>query len=348
MSQETLNWLNENVLVGMTTQRGNAWHYRADLQTGEGNHYPGPIPVEDVQRRLFGWSAQPRRVAVEVPANIDDCTHIADDGTPMKWVIQDDRQAIAASDNHHVFNLFKSGYQPHNFNEWLLDTVAQILDDDLVISSAGLLRGRAVAWVEVSVPETIIGAAGVAFRPNLVACTSHDGTLATTFKRTITATVCDNTLSAALGEAGQQFKARHSKYSGLKLGKARDALNIVHNTADAFNAEVERLTSWKISDVQMKTVIDTLVPIDPNGSKAGQTQALNKQCQLWNLLLNDQRVAPWRGTAFGVVQAFNTWEHHVKGTRGGTQRAERNMFAALDGTTEKSDAEVLKVLAAVS
>jgi hypothetical protein len=31
------------------------------------NHYPGPIPIpiSDVKRRLFGWTAEPARVFVE-------------------------------------------------------------------------------------------------------------------------------------------------------------------------------------------------------------------------------------------------------------------------------------------
>ena len=51
------------------------------------------------------------------------------------------------------------------------------------------------------------------------------------------------------------------------------------------------------------------------------------------------RVAPWAGTAHGVLQAVNTYEHH-EGTVRGATRAERNMlrtvtgdFAALDRTS---------------
>jgi hypothetical protein len=68
MSKETLQHLNANTLIGFTDKRGHAWHYRADEQGAEPNHYPGAIPLEDVQRRLFGWTAQSRRVAVELPA----------------------------------------------------------------------------------------------------------------------------------------------------------------------------------------------------------------------------------------------------------------------------------------
>ena len=56
MSKETMEWLNSNILVGFTAERGNAWHYRADLQGTEPNHYEGAIPTDDILRRLFAWS----------------------------------------------------------------------------------------------------------------------------------------------------------------------------------------------------------------------------------------------------------------------------------------------------
>src|SRR5512132_2160902 len=75
MSKETLRHLNTNTLIGNTDQRGTAWHYRAEEQGEESNHYPGPIPVEDVERRLFHWRAESRPVAVEIPADLDTMTH---------------------------------------------------------------------------------------------------------------------------------------------------------------------------------------------------------------------------------------------------------------------------------
>src|SRR4051794_18540090 len=102
MSKETLQHLNTNTLIGNTDHRGTAWHYRAEEQGEKSNHYPGPIPVDDVQRRLFDWQAVSRRVAVEIPSTVEEMTHLAHDGTPVRWVVQDDRQAICRSDNHHV------------------------------------------------------------------------------------------------------------------------------------------------------------------------------------------------------------------------------------------------------
>ncbi|MEV8022345.1 hypothetical protein AB0O76_39800 [Streptomyces sp. NPDC086554] len=63
----TLEWLNANTLIGFTDKRGTAWHYRADLQSTETNHYPGAIPVDDAKWRLFGWDAVASPVYVESP-----------------------------------------------------------------------------------------------------------------------------------------------------------------------------------------------------------------------------------------------------------------------------------------
>jgi hypothetical protein len=69
MSKETLQHLNANTLIGFTDKRGHAWHYRAEEQGDEPNHYLGAIPLGDVRgacsagRRSPGgwpWSCPPR------------------------------------------------------------------------------------------------------------------------------------------------------------------------------------------------------------------------------------------------------------------------------------------------
>ncbi len=63
MSRESLNWLNTNTLIGFTNKRGTAWHWRAEEQGEQSNHYPGAVPLADVQDRLFHWTADSRRIA---------------------------------------------------------------------------------------------------------------------------------------------------------------------------------------------------------------------------------------------------------------------------------------------
>jgi len=213
--------------------------------------------------------------------------------------------------------------------------VANILDDDLTISSAGLLKQGAVAWVEVSVPTSVQTPEGVEFRPNLLATTSFDGSIATTFKRTITATVCDNTRDLALGEAGQELKVKHSRHSRLRLTEAKDALAIIHTVSDAFAAEVSQLCAIEVSDAQWRRFVDISTPtVDGRTGETLQgralTSALRKRDALERLYTRDHRVSPWAGTAYGVIQAVNTHEHHEGVVRGAT-RPERNMLKTVRG-----------------
>ena len=349
MSQETSQWLNENVLIGCTSKRGNAWHYRADLQTpwsfeledgttdiGVGNHYDGGIPLIHVKGRLFNWAPETAPVFAEVE--------------PGKFeAIPNQKRVYPSDDPSHTFWLAKDSYQPHDYEDSLLNAVQDIVDtpgSDLVISSAGLLKQRAVAWVEVSVPDSITTPEGIVFRPNLLATTSLNGTVATTYKRTCTNTVCDNTMAIALAEKGQTYKVKHSKYSNLKLADAREALAIIHTTADDIEAEFAELCRIDVTDSQFFAIVDEITM--PGGkepeSKMGKTLTEKKKGELSQLWRNDNRVSPWANTGYGVVQAFNTWEQHFKGTRRGTTTAERNMLATINGDIEKGDREVYSTM----
>jgi phage/plasmid-like protein (TIGR03299 family) len=335
MSKETATWLNQNTLIGFTDKRGHAWHYRANEQGAEPNHYPGAVPVADVKRRLFAWEAVEGTLAATV---------LSADGV---LVVQDpERKAIVRPDTGVILGVFKDGYTIHQYQEWLLETVAQLLDDELSIGSAGLLKGGGVAWVSVEVPDTITTPEGVTFRPNLLAATSHDGSLSTTFQRVVTNTVCDNTMSAALSEGGPRLKVKHSRYSRIRLQGARDALALVHTVAEDFAAQVAQLSAVKVSERQFATFLDGLIPLASDASQRSRTMAENKRESYMRLWSHDSRVAPWRGTAYGVLQAVNTHEHH-EGIVRGMDRAERNMLRAATGGIDALDRGTVERIMAV-
>lgn len=349
MSRETLEWLNLNTLIGFTDKRQEAWHFRADLQGAESNHYPGAIPPEDVVRRLFHWQAQSVPLEYTLPEAID-----ADGVTPARRFTDDTRQVIVRSDTGAVLGVFSDGYAIHQYGEWLLDNVANLLDDDLGIGSAGLLMGGGVGWVQVEVPDNIVTPEGVEYRPHLLAMTSHNGKRATGYARVCTNVVCDNTMAIAASEKGQKIKYKHTKYSPLKIADAREALNIVHAEADAFAAEVAELTAQSVSDQEWQKFLDAYVPIDSDASKRGATLAQNKIGELNRLYKHDDRVAPWNGTGWGVMQAVNTYEQHysiAKNLGDGNKaqaRFDRSLLAATDGSLNKQAETVRSILADVT
>jgi phage/plasmid-like protein (TIGR03299 family) len=333
MSSETSEWLNRNVLIGYTDKRGHAWHYRASAQGGEPNHYPGPVPVEDVRRRLFDWSCLRGRVLVH---------------TDTHGLRHDDHEiAVVASDNGDILGYFTEDYQIHQYQDWLLEKVVSILDDGLSIGSAGLLKDRKQAWVSVEVPDSITTPEGVQFRPHLLACTSHDGSLKSTYKRVVTNVVCDNTMAAGLAETGQVIKFKHSKNSRFRTVDVRNALEIVMTAAEEFQAEVRALCQIDVSDRTWQRFLQAHLPA--GDSPRSQTRARTIRSELHRLWSSDERVTPWRNTAWGVLQAVNTHKHHYSPVRGAT-RAERNFSRAVGSEIRDLDTSTIatldKVLAA--
>jgi len=332
MSKETTEWLNTNILVGNTAKRGMAWHHSKSAQGAEPNWYEDFIPTDDILRRLFNFKVEPKPVFTLNPQS-------------GEYEAVEGKMAQVCSDNHQVLAIHSDGYAGHNYAEWLMQNVDHLAHGDLGYANAGLLKQRAVAFVQVEVADNFETPDGVVFRPNLLAATSFDGSLATTYKRCVTNVVCDNTMMMALNEGGQQFKVKHTKNSTLQLGAAREALAMVLKTADDFTLQVNQLCATTVTEQQWQQVLDSLVSI-PEDEGRGKTIAINKREKLDELWCYDPRVEPWKHSAWGVLQAFNTHRQHYATVRNG-HRVERAYTSALSGDTAEADTKVLKTVSSV-
>ena len=328
MSAHTLEWLNKNVLIGRTLKRGNAWHRKASLQGEEPNHYEYAIPVEDVRRRLFHWDALKKEVFFEY-------------ADKMKFL--EGKSAIVRDDTGEAFAIMSDAYQIHQHKKWLVDSVANLLDDGLGIDSAGLLWGGAVAFVSVGIDENITTKDGVEFRPNLLATTSHNGRIPTTYKRTSTLVVCDNTWNVALRGSGETFAIRHTKNSVLNIQTARNALGIVYETGDSISQELERLCAISVSDNQFQKVVNAILPMEhPDPRVVGRAKLQNETLNfMWR---EHEYCSPWYGTAFGAVQTFNTYRTHVAKVRSKTNRIERGFMDEITGKIKNADEKIIRLL----
>src|SRR5205823_3266147 len=120
MSRETLAHLNTQTLIGYTSKRGQAWHYRAEHQGSEPNHYENAVPVADVRRRLFHWT--PKEAEIQAVTMDVDGVGTYTDKT---------RKAIVRPDTGAILGVFSTGYKVHDYSRWLIDNVENILDADL-------------------------------------------------------------------------------------------------------------------------------------------------------------------------------------------------------------------------
>lgn len=325
MSRETLKWLNENTLVGFTETDGNAWHWDGISQ----NQYPGAIPVDDIRSRLFNWKAEFRTPYFNLDERPGDPIDGPTDDLPWGRMYPDyDMKAVVrVDDNGDIipFNYVTDTYAIHQFDEWLIDNVMQLVDaseGELEFGSAVLLKNGAVAAVQIRRPETItIG--GDELLPYILAVTSHNSTIATTYKPCYGRVVCDNTLDLAINEKLSSFRVKHTKGSRLLVAQARETLDLMFSGMEEFNAEVEEMMSTPLSTNQFAGAIRHAWPqpeakLDDEGNVTNVRSINNwdrRFDELWQLWNTDPRVGEYKGTMWGGLMAHNTWSQWAMAER---------------------------------
>lgn len=331
MSRETSEWLNRNTLVGFGRK---AWHFAdGDAIASQMNHFDGPVPESSVRSLLDSADC------TSVPLTI-----VHDGG----MISVPGKSAIVRNDGTAVYSVMSDGYAVHAHRELLNGMETILASDALGIASAGLLEGGAVGWVSVSLADTATTASGVEFVTYLLGWGSHNGKHASSWKLVNQLVVCDNTLDIARGESSNRFAIRHTSNSLARIPEAREALGIILAGRDDTDRAIMELCETSVSDAQFWRMVDILAPApasDANGR--GATMANNKRDALVSLYRNDYRVAPWNGTAFGVLQAVNTYGHWLAtGTGSGVVQA-RNMGRVMTGDASKLDAYALDVIGKV-
>jgi len=187
MSKETTEWLNANTMLGFTTHREKyahlGWGTNFNEKTGQNeawwhtddfkNGYPDAIPASEVERVLFNWVPIETEIMYKRRDGITaDNMDAADSNGPFVWVPSTKYKGIMHPDTEYEFGVFGiDTYTVHEYRAWLLENVERIVDGEVGIASAGLLREGGVAYVSFELPESV-EVAGMDIRPLLLAATS--------------------------------------------------------------------------------------------------------------------------------------------------------------------------------
>ena len=306
------------------------------------------------ERQTFD-GAVPREAALELlsyplaEASLT-ATVLTEDG--VQTIEMPDRKAIVRTDTGVAFGVFKQGYRIHQPADWCLNYVDLLLDGGLQIATVALIRGGARVLLQAQLPETRIatapGAEPVEHRPWLSVATSHDGTIATTYGVGTRLLVCENELSlrgfrGLVRDLNSVHKVRHTSQSLGRIGDVRANLGLVAEQIDEeFDNEFRELVGQYVSDYTFNEIVKAYTGVEKAKEGRSKTIAENKVKVLNNLWRNDERAASWKNSTYGVLAAFNTAQQYEFGPDKG--RTERNQAQLIDGTREKFDANVLRLV----
>lgn len=320
MSQETYQWLARNVLAGFADARRPWWADSAELQGHQLNLFSGEVPMERVEELLTSWT--PYEVPLLDGDSFEDklVTLYDADMKPVQAIRAADispvetHKLIKASDNRQRMAVVGADYAVHAYRDWLTGTVQECTGDEAQVSSAGLLRNRAVAWVQIERPDSAVGPDGIKFSPHVVLSTSLDYTYPSQINQNTQVVICDNTLEIGRGQ-GLASRIKHTKNSGLRLGDHRSVMTAIMQGESDFRAELERQLAIQVDDTAFARFLESFVPIAEDDIPAKKTRSERKRQEITQLYRGDPRVAAWKGTEFGVVQAVNTWQTHMSQLR---------------------------------
>ena len=358
-----------------------AWWYNPRLEDVlNPTHFPGYLPISLIKEKLFGWTAlESAKIVAHVEVN---GRMVEINCGNYKAIVRGDRvfEDVPTDDDGNpvgnignpesILSIMSNEYGTHQPQELFINMTSELLQgsDNIGATGAGLLKWGRVCYMEVSIPQTLHNdRAGFDYRPNLLVYTSFDGSLKTTLARTITATVCDNTLQIAASEAkraGTALTIGHTRLSSDRMPEARQVLGIIEQESDDFNTLLDEWAATPVSTKQFEAWLDEVLPvpevkvIDGKAKTNSQTIVLNKREAIGDLYYSDERAATWVGTKLGVRQAWNTAHHHKFRSGNAKQfdgnktlaRVESNMMRSLkmdkNGETEiaRSDAFAMEKL----
>lgn len=164
-------------------------------------------------------------------------------------------------------------------------------------------------------------------RPYLLAATSYDGTMSTTFKFTAIRVVCNNTITMAAGrsEQGQTEKDKvdgpvvqcvrvpHSDRPDFE--RIRQDLGIVLTAWDRFLVEARMLADTKVNEEFSVAFLKALLPTPKDEQKAvEETRAFQRLMAIVKGEEPSATLPEARGTAWGLLNDVTWYVDHVRGT----------------------------------
>lgn len=153
------------------------------------------------------------------------------------------------------------------------------------------------------------------FEPYVLLSNSHDGSSALKVTMTPVRVVCQNTLRMALNGASQQFSMRHTSGIAGKVQQARETLNFVGKYYEAFQDEVNRLIDKEVSSSQFAEIVEKLFP-RPSDEEMEKPRTANNYERVMSDLAGNWNGELHKGTAWGVINAFNSYELWNQKSRG--------------------------------
>ena len=186
------------------------------------------------------------------------------------------------------------------------------------LETAGALSYGRRVWALASVGAGADIVDGDTVKPYLLLGTSYDGTMATVAKFTTVRVVCNNTITAALGDNTASVRVLHSER--FDADAVRMELGIVANNWERFLIESRKLAGEPMgAEAADAFVSELLKPYHTGKIDISESRAYKRVMQLFNGAAIGSDIGGVIGTRWGMLNAVTELVDHERGRSDNTR-----------------------------
>lgn len=256
--------------------------------------------------------------------------------------------AMVRDDTNEILGVVGRRYEP--FQNWqALDLLNDILaSGEATAETAGVLDGGKRVWILANIPRDLTVADDIHI-PYLLVSTTHDGSGSARADLTLERVQCRNTVKFAirntelrerLAELGidnftSSWTHKHSRNVSSKAAEARRILGFANEFIDAYAAEIDSLVARVVPAAEFDDLLVVEFPLATGATERQERNTLDRRDRVRAAYENPQDGGLFKGTAWGVVNAFNSFDLWADPIRDEAKRPARQMARLLDGSVEK-------------
>jgi phage/plasmid-like protein (TIGR03299 family) len=230
--------------------------------------------------------------------------------------------ANVRTDNNDILGIVKGRYSiVQNKDAFgFFDTI--IDKGEAIFETAGALGKGERIFVTAKLPEDML-VRGEKVEKYIMLTNSHDGTSKIIAGFTPIRVVCNNTLTAALKNLDNKVSISHTASAESRLKEASRVMGIASKYMDEVNMTFESMTTRKLSDLEMKYFIETVMKTTIDKSdKEASTRMNNLVDQVYSFTITHptQTTEAAYRTLWGAYNGISGYYNFLKDYKNADQK----------------------------
>lgn len=198
--------------------------------------------------------------------------------------------------------------------------------------TAGALANGSRIWMLAKLPKSMLLANGEEIEKYLLLVNSHDGSMCLRMQFTPVRVVCQNTMTMALKDKGQDgISIRHTINAQQKVQQAQRALKLASAYYEGFEQTANMLIATPFTEKQMVKVAEAMFPAKDEDVS---TRSNNMRDEVVALFTDGTGMDKIKGSAWAAYNAVTEFTDHKRSTRacGDTSAKEAKLVSTWFGS----------------